>query len=208
MLIREMKREECFRMLAGARLVRLACAHENQPYVVPVYLAYEEAFRGFYGFTTPGRKVEWMRANPRVCVEVDEIVADDQWMSVVAFGRYEELPPSAVSVGPRLRLQQPPPESPDRQWDDDERCVDEGERAWQLLKTMHPVWWEPAWAARVHRDPAEPFIPIYFRIRLDHITGYQATRDAGDAISRAVPVTPAGRWNRLRGTLMRVFAGR
>jgi len=41
MVIREMSREECLRVLAGARLARLACAHENQPYVVPVYLASE-----------------------------------------------------------------------------------------------------------------------------------------------------------------------
>src|ERR1022692_3412894 len=92
MVIREMSREECLRVLAKAKLARLACAHENQPYVVPVYLAYHEAYECLYGFTTPGQKVEWMRANPLVCVEVDEIVAYDQWVSVIAFGRYEELP--------------------------------------------------------------------------------------------------------------------
>ena len=95
MMIREMSREECRRVLAGTRLARLACAYQNQPYVVPVYLAYHEAPDGeacFYGFTTPGQKVEWMRANPLVCVEVDEIAACNQWVSIIAFGRYEELP--------------------------------------------------------------------------------------------------------------------
>ena len=33
-----------------------------------------------------------MRANPLVCVEVDEVAAYDQWLSVIAIGRYEELP--------------------------------------------------------------------------------------------------------------------
>ena len=53
--------------------------------VVPVYLAYDEASGCLYGFTTPGQKVEWMRANPLVCVEVDEIAAYDQWVSVIAY---------------------------------------------------------------------------------------------------------------------------
>ena len=81
MVIREMSREECLQVLADARLARLACAFENQPYVVPVYLAYHQPARGepcLYGFTTQGQKVEWMRANPLVCVEVDEVHTSDQ----------------------------------------------------------------------------------------------------------------------------------
>ena len=86
------------RVLAGARLARLAYAHENQPYIVPVYLAYHEASGCcLYGFTTPGQKIEWMRANALVCVEVDEIAAYDQWVSVIAIGEYKELPKSPGS---------------------------------------------------------------------------------------------------------------
>ena len=209
MLIREMSREQCFRILARARLARLACALENQPYVVPVYFAFDEVLGILYGFTFPGQKVEWMRANPRVCVEVDEIVAGDQWTSVIGIGRYEELPESAANDVPRLPFRERPPDSGDSPRDDEQGSHDERERAWQLLKTIHPVWFEPsctAWAARVHRDPTEPIIPIYFRIRLDHVTGHQATPGPGDA--HAVPATSAGRWDRLRGALMRVFGGR
>jgi len=109
MVIREMSREECLRGLAGARLVRLACAHENQPYVVPVYLVYHEPFDGeacLYGVATPGQKVEWMRANPLVCVEVDEVAAYDQWVSIIAFGRYEELPETSGRDDEPLRVQE------------------------------------------------------------------------------------------------------
>ena len=187
MVIREMSWEECLRVLAGARVARLACSHKNQPYVVPVYLAFDEASRAFYGFTTPGQKVEWMRANPLVCVEVDEIAAYDQWVSVITTGRYEELPGPPGSVSERLRFpEQSRPvretvpalsvDSRDRQRDD------ERERAWQLLKA-NPMWEAPgctAWAARAHRDWAEPFIPVYYRIRIDGVTGHEATRDAGE----------------------------
>jgi uncharacterized protein len=223
MVIREMSREECIRVLAGARLARLGCAHENQPYVVPVvpvYLAYDEASGCFYGFTTPGQKIKWMRANPLVCVEVDEIAGDDQWLSVIAFGRYEELPKPPGSDGARLRAPERPrhvaeamppwsAESRHRRCDN-ERRDDERELAWQIFQT-HPMWWEPgltAWAARMHPDSAEPFIPVYYRIRIDRVTGHKATPDPKDAICYAVPTPPTGRWGRLCKMLMRVLGGR
>jgi uncharacterized protein len=220
MAIREMSREECHQVLARGRLARLACAHENQPYVVPVYLAYDEASGCLYGFTTPGQKVEWMRANPLVCVELDEVAAYDQWVSVIAIGRYEELPEIPGSDGARLRAQEGPrqvgeavpagsADSRQRQCHyegyDDERLL-----AWQILKA-HPAWWEPgciAWAARPHRAAAEPFISVYYKIRIDSVTGHESTRDARDAIPDAVPAPPAGRWAWLRRTLKRVFHGR
>jgi nitroimidazol reductase NimA-like FMN-containing flavoprotein (pyridoxamine 5'-phosphate oxidase superfamily) len=214
MIIREMNREECLRVLARGRLARLACARENQPYVVPVYLAYHEASGCLYGFTTPGQEVEWMRANPLVCVEVDEIAAHDQWVSVIANGRYEELTETPGSDGLRLRAPERPRQVGEAlpPWSADSgpcQGDDERERAWQVLKAL-PEWWQPgstAWAARAHRDPAEPYIPVYYRIRIDRVTGHEATRDVRDAISYAAPTPSAGRWGWLRSTLTRVFGG-
>jgi nitroimidazol reductase NimA-like FMN-containing flavoprotein (pyridoxamine 5'-phosphate oxidase superfamily) len=76
MVIREMDRKECLTVLARTRLARLACSRDNQPYIVPVTLicrSPEEGEPCLYGVTIPGQKVEWMRANPMVCVEVDEV---------------------------------------------------------------------------------------------------------------------------------------
>ena len=42
--------------------------------------------------STVGQKIDWTRKNTLVCVEADEVVSPQQWMSVVVFGRYEELP--------------------------------------------------------------------------------------------------------------------
>jgi nitroimidazol reductase NimA-like FMN-containing flavoprotein (pyridoxamine 5'-phosphate oxidase superfamily) len=221
MVIRDLSREECFQVLAGGRSARLACAHENQPYVVPVYLAYHQASSGeayLYGFTTPGQKVEWMRTNPLVCVEMDEIAAYDQWVSVIAIGRYEELPETPGSDSANLRAPERPRRAAEAMPDwsaDSRRCDDEvwdNERfqAWQVLKAL-PMWWQPGstvWAARAHRDSAEPFIPVYYRIRIDHVTGHEATRDASNGASYGVPVHPAGRWGWVRRTLAQVFGGR
>jgi nitroimidazol reductase NimA-like FMN-containing flavoprotein (pyridoxamine 5'-phosphate oxidase superfamily) len=199
MIIREMSEAECLQVLARARLARLSCAHENQPYVVPVYLTYDETCGCFYGFTTPGQKVEWMRTNPLVCVQVDRIASPDQWVSVIAFGIFEELPAPTGNDDLRLKAPRRPqyaPEgrpawsgtSPARRWEE-EGCDNERERAWCVLKN-NPVWSEPgcsAWAARAHRNGAEPLTPLYYRIWINRVTGHEATRDAKDAISYAVP---------------------
>jgi len=220
MVIHEMSRDECLQLLARARLARLGCAHKNHPYVVPVNLAYDEASGCFYGFTTPGQKVEWMRANSLVCVEVDEIVAYDQWVSVIAFGRYEELPETAGSDGARLRAPERPRHAAEAilPWSADSghrQCNDEGrkderERAWRVLKT-NPMWTEPcfsAWKARALGGSAEPFVSVYYRIRIDRVTGHKATPDAREVVSYAAPAPPAGRCSWLRKTITRVFTGR
>lgn len=49
MLISEMSREQCLDMLSRQGFGRLACAHHNRPYIVPIYFAYEPDH--LYGFT-------------------------------------------------------------------------------------------------------------------------------------------------------------
>jgi nitroimidazol reductase NimA-like FMN-containing flavoprotein (pyridoxamine 5'-phosphate oxidase superfamily) len=86
MVINEMTANECGALLARASLGRLGCSLDNQPYVVPIRFAYEAD--DIYALSTLGQKIEWMRANPKVCLEVDEIENQSQWMSVIATGLY------------------------------------------------------------------------------------------------------------------------
>jgi uncharacterized protein len=218
MMIRELSRDECLHVLARTRLARLACSQENQPYVVPVYLGLDESSGYLYGFTTPGQKVAWMRANPLVCVEVDEVATFDEWVSVIAIGRFEELaePPEGDDANlraperPRSASETVPPwsaDSPHRRHDA-ELHNDERNHAWSILKT-HPMWSEPgfaAWTARAKHGSAEPLTLVYYRIRIDRITGHEAKGDSSSAKARAVPAaSPVGRWDWLVTTLSRVF---
>src|ERR1700730_1735248 len=75
---------ECREFLARLGFGRLACVSNNRPYIVPIYFSYDA--ERLYCFSTLGRKIEWMRKNPLVCVEVDEVLAHDNWMSVVVLG--------------------------------------------------------------------------------------------------------------------------
>jgi nitroimidazol reductase NimA-like FMN-containing flavoprotein (pyridoxamine 5'-phosphate oxidase superfamily) len=151
MLIEEMTEAECRNVLARTRLGRLACAHQNQPYIVPIYFAYEQPY--LYAFTTPGQKVEWMRYNPIVCLEVDEVKDSDHWTSVVIFGRYEELQSMPV-------------------W------KDASVHALELLN-KNAGWWEPGCASSRLHDPSQPVAPVFYRIHIDRITGRRATPSPG-----------------------------
>ena len=159
MLIQEMTQDDCLSALARARLGRLACAHQNQPYVVPIYFVYEEPY--LYGFTTPGQKVEWMRYNPLVCLEVDEVDDSEHWTSVVILGRYEELQEA-------------------REWEH------QSLRALELLN-KHAGWWEPGCASSAHRDPAQPLTPVFYRIRIARITGRRATSSPAEPVRPRTP---------------------
>ena len=90
MVIHEMTEGECRAMLAGRHVAHLACALNNQPYVVPIHVDFYDAY--LYGFATLGQKIEWMRQNPLVCLECDELITHGQGATVVVFGHYQELP--------------------------------------------------------------------------------------------------------------------
>lgn len=81
------------RLLATAIVGRIACCdHESangRPYLVPLAFGYDGS--ALYAHSGPGRKIQIMRANPLVSIEVDEATASDRWSSVVAEGRYEEI---------------------------------------------------------------------------------------------------------------------
>src|SRR5271157_1584272 len=159
MLIHDMTDKECLNTPARLRLGRLGCARDNQPYIVPIHFAYDK--RQLYAFSTFGQKIEWMRANPRVCVEVDELTSHFQWMSVVVFGHYEEFPDT-------------PEYKPERN------------RAHELL-AQYAMWWQPGYVASAAHDAADLLIPIFYRIHIDRVTGHRAVPNSVEAATLPGP---------------------
>src|SRR5450755_1970860 len=76
-------------LLAEQQFARLGCHLEGKTYVVPISYALDGA--RIVGQTTLGLKIEMMRGNPDVCVEVDDVKDLTNWRSVILSGRYEEL---------------------------------------------------------------------------------------------------------------------
>jgi nitroimidazol reductase NimA-like FMN-containing flavoprotein (pyridoxamine 5'-phosphate oxidase superfamily) len=92
-MITRLSKDESYSLLRGGRLARLGCVAEGYPYVVPVNYVFDG--ESFLIHSLPGRKIEAMRANPRVCLQVDEIGDQLSWKSVLAYGTYQEITAAA-----------------------------------------------------------------------------------------------------------------
>jgi uncharacterized protein len=137
--------EECRELLQRASIGRLGCSLDNQPYVVPVSFAYEPEF--VYVFSTLGKKIEWMRQNPKVCLQVDEVGTRSNWTSVIVTGSYLELP--------------------------EQQYPAEREHAMEQL-AQHSEWWRTPLAERREQTSDSLIEPIFFRIDNLSISGLRA----------------------------------
>jgi nitroimidazol reductase NimA-like FMN-containing flavoprotein (pyridoxamine 5'-phosphate oxidase superfamily) len=88
-MIGRLHMDEVEAVLHHQHVGRLACLAGGRPYVVPITYAY--AGGDVYGHALPGRKLAALRADPRVCFEVDEREDPTTWRSVVAEGVCEEV---------------------------------------------------------------------------------------------------------------------
>ena len=114
MNIQEMPYHDCISLIGKQWLARLACANANIPYIVPIQ--YACAGDRLYVFTLPGKKLDIMRENPNVCVQIDQLKSKHSWKSVVIDAKFVEL--------------------------DGDESREERHRAWGLL-AQHLDWWEP-----------------------------------------------------------------
>ena len=119
----------------------------NQPYVVPVSIAYDPRQVCLFSFSMVGKKVEWMRTNPSVCVEVEDLHDRFNWTTIVIFGRYDEL-----RDGPDQR--------------------DQRQRALRLF-SERSEWWLPG-AARLKNSDHDSV--VVYRINIDHMSGRRTSR--------------------------------
>jgi uncharacterized protein len=152
MLITKMRNRECRELLTRLGFGRLACVSNNRPYIVPIYFSYDADC--LYCFSTLGQKIEWMRENPLVCVEVDEIAAHDNWVSVVAFGQYLEFSNSPEDA--------------------------KGQQYVRSLLQKRRLWWQSGYTAVQVRRKQKPVVPVFYCIQIEEMSGLRASPDTRD----------------------------
>lgn len=148
MRIQELSAEECMDVLQRMPLGRLGCARANQPYIVPIHFSVDVPRNCVYAFSTIGQKIDWMRQNPKVCLEVEEIADKYHWTTVLAFGTYQEI-------------HQAPEEAEARK------------RAERLFQDRRE-WWLPAAA---HVPSSEHHDMVVYRIQIERLSGRRAAHD-------------------------------
>ena len=148
-LVHELSEAECSAVLARTGFGRLGYSQLNQPFIAPTFFAFDADAEGLYAFSSVGHKVEAMRRNARVCLEVEEILDRDHWTTVLVLGRYRELRGDLPDPDRAVKL-----------------------RAEQLL-LQRPECWLPG-AARL--SSAEPERAVVYQIVIDRMTGRRAQR--------------------------------
>jgi uncharacterized protein len=149
MRIVEMSKDECKKLLKRVPMGRLACSLDNQPYIVPICFAYEKDH--LYVFSTVGKKIEWMRQNPKICVQADEIGNRSNWTSVVVNGSY-------------LELQEP-------------QYTAEKEHARERLAEFSE-WWRNPMAERRENTSDLEIEPVFFRVDIVSMSGLRGVPEA------------------------------
>ena len=94
-MIRPLNPETAVAVLKAGHLGRLGCIVDDVPYVVPINYVFDGV--SIYSHSLPGTKIDAMRADPRACIQVDQILDHCHWKSVMARGRYEEVCDGAES---------------------------------------------------------------------------------------------------------------
>ena len=149
MRIIPMPDHECGELLKRVFIGRLACALNDQPYIVPVSFSYEPGY--IYIFSTLGKKVEWMRQNPKVCLQADEVGSRSSWSSVLVIGRYLELREPLYAA--------------------------EREHALEQL-AQYSEWWRTPLAERREQISDSSIEPVFFRIDIESMSGLRAMPEA------------------------------
>jgi uncharacterized protein len=146
MIVCEMRDADCYGIINKQFVGRLASCAKDQPYVVPVQ--YVASGGLLYSFSLPGRKIDNMRQNPNVCLQVDELQDHRHWKSVIIEGRYRELSE-----------------------------VDDCQRAWEILQHQI-TWWEPgALKPKSSNAIVESRSHLFYTISIDRMSGRQTAEE-------------------------------
>jgi|SRR6218665_69635 len=75
---------------------RLGCHANEKTYVVPISYAWHDQY--IYAYTQEGLKMSMLRANKKVCFQVDNTRDLSNWQSAICWGEVEELTSSEDRV--------------------------------------------------------------------------------------------------------------
>lgn len=148
-MIKNLEPSECIKILKQNYIGHLAYIFQNRPFVIPITYFYEQKTNTIIGYSSEGHKTKALRILSNASIEVSEIESVNNWQSVLAHGKYEELNGSQAksylhifSDGIKDIIKQKEEKNP--------QCISD-------------------FSSKIYDEE----VPIVFRINLDEITGKQ-----------------------------------
>ena len=87
--VEEMSNGQIKEVLMRVGYGHLGMSRGIHPYVVPIHFAYDDPH--IYIYTTEGKKTGILKANPEICLQVEEVKSDQDWSSVMVTGEAVKL---------------------------------------------------------------------------------------------------------------------
>jgi uncharacterized protein len=154
-MIGTLNNKQINKLLAAETIGRIGCLAGNRVYVVPVSYGFDG--KDIYVHTYEGVKTQAMRSHPEVCFEVDDIRDMGHWQSVIGWGIFEELHSEKDrNYAIKILMSRPLPVIS------------------SITTHLGAIW-------PFYDEDAEKMDSIFFRIRLEELTGkYEMSTDFVD----------------------------
>ncbi|MFD2724657.1 pyridoxamine 5'-phosphate oxidase family protein [Hyunsoonleella rubra] len=89
--MKDLKKYEAIHLLNNNYIGYLSFIWENEPYVLPITYYYDEDKECILSYSTEGHKIQAMRVNNSVSINVVQLKTVNNWQSVLVHGKFEEL---------------------------------------------------------------------------------------------------------------------
>ena len=88
-MITDLDQRECQFILENNYIGHLGYISENKPYVVPITYFFDKKENHIICYSAEGHKIQAMRKNKKVSLQVADVHSINQWKSVLIHGNFE-----------------------------------------------------------------------------------------------------------------------
>jgi nitroimidazol reductase NimA-like FMN-containing flavoprotein (pyridoxamine 5'-phosphate oxidase superfamily) len=146
-MIRVLETQECKHLLSKNYIGNLSYIFGEGPFIVPITYFFDAENNVIIGYSAEGHKIDAMRKNSNVALNISEIGNINHWKSVLVHGNFEELSGSTALA----KLHQ----------------FSLGVKALIVNKELRKLDFISQFSSKISMDD----IPIIFQINITKITG-------------------------------------
>jgi nitroimidazol reductase NimA-like FMN-containing flavoprotein (pyridoxamine 5'-phosphate oxidase superfamily) len=95
---REITKNEYLEILSKNYIGHLAYISNNSPFIVPLTYYFDQKENVIISYSNEGHKIEAMRLNSAVSMQIEEIESLNKWKSILIIGDFEELTGSQAKM--------------------------------------------------------------------------------------------------------------
>ena len=150
--MRVLNAKECLHILSGNYIGHLSYIYRGRPFIAPITYFFEKTNKLIIGYSAEGHKINAMRKNSNVSINISEIDSVNDWKSVLAHGTFEELSGSAA----KAKLHQ----------------FSLGVKNLIITKEHKKLDFIHEFSSKIYTDD----LPVIFQIKVEEITGKMRNR--------------------------------